>query len=82
MGERGRGSSTKVTEIILHLVLSIIEKDLSAPKSFITGGTASLGLKVLIPIKMDKPLGGVLLYALMSCLNTLMKVKDLLQHFF
>lgn len=44
MGEWGRASSTEVTEINLHQVLSIIEKDLNAPKSFITGGTSSLVL--------------------------------------
>lgn len=54
-----------------------IGKGLKAPKSFSISGISSMGLKHLIPIKMDRPLGGVLLYAVMSCFKSIMKVKDL-----
>lgn len=52
------------------------------PKSFTPDGASSQGLLVSIPIHMDRPVGRVLLYAPMSGLNTLMKVKDQLQHCF
>lgn len=55
----------------------------NVPKSFTAAVTLSLRLKRSIPTKMDRPLGGgrVLLYALMGCLNSVIKVRDLLQHF-
>lgn len=60
-------------------------KVFNAPKSFTAAETSSLGQKGLIHIKMDRPLGGVLFYALVSCLNIVilkaMEVKDL-QHCF
>lgn len=62
-----------------------IGKVFDAPKSFPAAETSSLGLKSLICLKVDRPLGGVLFYALVSCLNIVilkvMKVKDL-QHCF
>lgn len=58
-------------------------KVFDAPKSFTAAETASLGLKGLIRLKTDRPLGGVLFYALVLNIVTLkvMKVKDL-QHCF
>lgn len=60
-------------------------KVFDAPKSFTAAETASLGLKGLSRLKTDRPLGRVLFYALVSCLNIVilkvMKVKDL-QHCF
>lgn len=58
-------------------------KVFDAPKSFTAAETASLGLKGLIRLKIDRPLGGVLFYALVLNIVTLkvMKVKDL-QHCF
>lgn len=53
----------------------------NVPKSFTAAATLSLGLKGSIPTKMDRPLGGVLLYALMGCLNRVIKVRDRLPHF-
>lgn len=53
----------------------------NVPKSFTAAVILSLGLKGSILTKMDRPLGGVLLYALMGCLNSVIKVRDLLQHF-
>lgn len=57
-------------------------KGFSVPKSFTAAGTSFLGRKGLIHIKMDRPLGGVLFYALVNYLNIVMKAKDLLQHCF
>ena len=73
--ELGEGRSKQVTEDIPpSKCYKLQEKASMSPNLLLLTGH-----KVTIPIKMNRPLGGVLLYALVRYLYTLMKVKNLFQ---